>query len=93
MDKMIRKIFDKNMEFDKVISYLRDMEISLSLNITDIISIIVNHIVENQTFDVNITANILIELEETEHNMSIGATSYIQLCNVASIIKRLGNDV
>lgn len=87
MDSIIAQLLDPSLEFDDIVIKLRNMEITQSLNIIDIITMTVNYIIENKTYDVDTTVRMLLEFEQLEHNMSIGSTSYIQLCAVASVIK------
>jgi len=91
MDTMIETLFNSELSFTSIINYLTHIEISQSLNITDIITIIVTYLIDNKTFDIVTTSKMLLEFEKIEYNVSIGSTTYIQLTAVAAIIKNRGN--
>lgn len=84
--EIIGILFDRNNTFTNIVTYLQNLEKQESLNISEIIIMIVDHIIDNEIFDDIKTAQILLKLETIEKNVAIGSTSSIQLCGIASTI-------
>ena len=86
MKHMIDMLLNNSQNIDYMISYLKQLEIEESMNILEIIDIIVKYLLEHKIYD-NITlALVLVDLQSIEHNISVGSSSSIQICGVASAI-------
>ena len=95
MNRMINMLIDETKDINYMINYLKELETKESLNILEIINIIVKYIIKNKIYDDLTLAMVLVELETIEHNISVGASSIIQICGIASALckanKRLSN--
>lgn len=84
MKHMIDVLLDKSNNINNMIEYLKQLEIKESMNILEIINIIVKYLLKNKIYDDITLAVVLVDLETIEHNISVGASSNIQICGVAS---------
>jgi replication factor C subunit 3/5 len=86
MKHMIDMLLDNSSNIDYMISYLRQLETQESMNILEIINIIVKYLLQHKIYDNMTLALVLVDLETIEHNISVGASSNIQICGVASAL-------
>lgn len=84
--EMISVLFDESNNFTSLVTYLQNLERKESLNISEIIIMIVNHVIDNEIFDDIKTATFLTRLEEIEKNIALASTVSIQMCGIASAI-------
>jgi replication factor C subunit 3/5 len=86
MKQMIDMLLDNSNNIDFMITYLKQLETKESMNILEIINIIVKYILQHKIYDNMTLASVLVDLETIEHNISVGASSNIQICGVASAL-------
>lgn len=85
MNKIINNIFKfkLNKSYDCALQLMKDK----SLSVNDILTALSKYIVTNKLYDVETTANILIQLASIEQNLMINVNDYIQLCGIIATLK------